>query len=46
MDRCAKIMLSTTTDYLNSETSLEKVIFCLYGLGSYKIFKTILNAEL
>lgn len=38
MDRCAEIMLQTTTDYLNGETDLEKIIFCLYGLGSYKIF--------
>ncbi|MHC4771004.1 MAG: macro domain-containing protein [Planctomycetota bacterium] len=46
MDRCAEIMLQTTTDYLNGPTQLVKVVFCLYGLGSYKIFETILNAEL
>ncbi|MEN8128207.1 MAG: macro domain-containing protein [Planctomycetota bacterium] len=39
MDRCAEIMLQTTVDYLNSQTELEKVVFCLDGLGSYKIFK-------
>ena len=38
MDRCAEIMLQTTIDYLKGETNLEKVVFCLYGLGSYKIF--------
>ncbi|MHC4783602.1 MAG: macro domain-containing protein [Planctomycetota bacterium] len=38
--------LQTTTDYLNGPTQLVKVVFCLYGLGSYKIFETILNAEL
>ena len=38
MDRCAEIMLGTTIDYLNGSTQLEKVVFCLYGLGSYKIF--------
>jgi O-acetyl-ADP-ribose deacetylase (regulator of RNase III) len=38
MDRCAEIMLQTTTDYLNVDTQIEKVVFCLYGLGSYKIF--------
>jgi O-acetyl-ADP-ribose deacetylase (regulator of RNase III) len=38
MDRCAEIMLQTTIDYLKDETNLEKVVFCLYGLGSYKIF--------
>jgi O-acetyl-ADP-ribose deacetylase (regulator of RNase III) len=46
MDRCAEIMLQTTIDYLNGETDLEKIVFCLYGLGGYKIYKTILNAEL
>ena len=39
MDRCAEIMLGTTIDYLNGETDLEKIVFCLYGLGSYKIFE-------
>jgi O-acetyl-ADP-ribose deacetylase (regulator of RNase III) len=38
MDRCAEIMLQTTIDYLEGETQLEKIVFCLYGLGSYKIF--------
>ena len=38
MDRCAEIMLQTTVDYLKGPTQLEKVVFCLYGLGSYKIF--------
>lgn len=43
MDRCAEIMLQTTIDYLKGETNLEKVAFCLYGLGSYKIFAECLN---
>ena len=38
MDCCAEIMLQTTVDYLKGPTQLEKVVFCLYGLGSYKIF--------
>jgi len=38
MDRCAEIMLQTTVDYIKGPTQLEKVVFCLYGLGSYKIF--------
>lgn len=38
MSRCAEIMLQTTIDYLKGETDLLKVVFCLYGLGSYKIF--------
>jgi len=43
MDRCAEIMLQTTTDYLNVDTQIEKVVFCLYGLGSYKIFEAQLK---
>jgi O-acetyl-ADP-ribose deacetylase (regulator of RNase III) len=43
MDRCGEIMLQTTIDYLTGETNLEKVAFCLYGLGSYKIFAECLN---
>jgi O-acetyl-ADP-ribose deacetylase (regulator of RNase III) len=39
MDRCAEIMLQTTIDYLQGKTQLEKIVFCLYGLGSYKIFQ-------
>jgi O-acetyl-ADP-ribose deacetylase (regulator of RNase III) len=38
MDRCAKIMLSTTMDYLNGDTGLERVIFCLFGSEAYQIF--------
>jgi len=38
MDRCAKIMLSTTIDYLNGDTGLERVIFCLFGSEAYQIF--------
>jgi O-acetyl-ADP-ribose deacetylase (regulator of RNase III) len=39
MDRCAEIMLQTIIDYLKGPTQIEKVAFCLYGKGSYKIFQ-------
>lgn len=39
MDRCADIMLKNTIDYLNGDTDLEKVAFCLDGKGAYKIFQ-------
>ncbi|NQT04154.1 MAG: macro domain-containing protein [Planctomycetes bacterium] len=35
---CAKIMLKTTIEYLNGQTGLEKVIFCLFGIDSYQVF--------
>ena len=45
IDRCAKIMLSTTIEYLNEETRLERVIFCLYGKKSFEAFQKELEAS-
>ena len=38
LDRCAQIMLSTTIEYLKGETGLRRVVFCLYGEGSFSGF--------
>lgn len=38
IDRCAKIMILKTTDFLHKETSLEKVVFCLYDAFAYQTF--------
>jgi len=38
MDRCAQIMLSIVIDYVKVRTSLEKVIFCLYGAEAFQVF--------
>jgi len=38
IDRCAKIMLSTTINYLRNKTGLESVVFCLYGNEAYNVF--------
>ena len=38
MDKCAEIMLSETVDYLKADTSLEKVVFCLYDDEALRIF--------
>lgn len=38
IDRCAKNMLSATIEYLNKETRLERVVFCLFDNKSFKIF--------
>ena len=46
MDRCAKIMLGAVIDYLNGGTDLAKIVFCLYGLGSCKIFQQQLKEEM
>ncbi len=37
--RCAGVMLRTTIEYLKGQTSIEKVVFCLFGRDSYKVFE-------
>jgi len=44
--RCAEIMLKTTVNYLKGQTSLEKVIFCLFGKDSYQVFENQLKQEI
>jgi len=46
IQRCAEIMLKTTIDYLKGQTALEKVLFCLFGQDSYKVFENQLNREI
>jgi len=46
IDRCAKIMLSTTIDYLKGKTGLNRVVFCLFGGESYDVFENQLKKEL
>lgn len=43
IDKCAKIMLSTVIEFLHKESSLEKVIFCLYGQEAFDLFKKTLE---
>lgn len=44
LEGCAKTMLETTMDFLiNEETSLKKVVFCLFGEKAYKIFENELR---
>lgn len=56
IQRCAKIMLRTTIDYLTrlgagasrsleGQTGLEKVIFCLFGQESYEVFAKQLKEQ-
>ena len=44
--RCAEIMLKTTIDYLNGQTGLELVSFCLFGRDSYEVFENQLKQEI
>jgi len=46
IQRCAEIMLQTAIDYLKGETSLERVVFCLFGQDSYEVFANQLKQEI
>jgi len=46
IQRCAEIMLKTTIDYLKGRTYLEKVVFCLFGQDSYRVFANQLKQEI
>jgi O-acetyl-ADP-ribose deacetylase (regulator of RNase III) len=41
--KCADIMLTTIKSYVKHQTSIKKVIFCLFGKNTYTIFKTKLT---
>ena len=43
VDRCAKIMLENTVEYLKGQTSLKNVTFCLFDTITYDIFADYLN---
>jgi len=45
IQRCAEIMLKTAADYLDGQTGLERVVFCLYGKDSYDVFARQLERE-
>lgn len=46
MDRCARIMLGTVKDYLQGDTGLQRVIFCLFGEEAFKTFVGTLQVML
>jgi O-acetyl-ADP-ribose deacetylase (regulator of RNase III) len=46
IQRCAEIMLKTTIDYLKGQTSLEMIVFCLFGQDSYQVFENQLKQEI
>jgi O-acetyl-ADP-ribose deacetylase (regulator of RNase III) len=39
IDRCAEVMLDTTIEHIKGSTSLEKIVFCLFGQDNYKVFE-------
>ena len=45
-NKCARLMLFTTIEYLKGQTSLERVVFCLYGKNSFAVFQKELEIQL
>lgn len=39
LDRCASIMLETTRTYLENDSQIERVVFCLFDDHAYDVFK-------
>ena len=38
IDRCSKIMIATAKEYLNGNTQVIEVIFCLYTTSDFEVF--------
>ena len=45
MQAAARVILSTVTDYLKGDTSIEQVIVCLYDQRAYGIFESELQRQ-
>jgi O-acetyl-ADP-ribose deacetylase (regulator of RNase III) len=43
MAEAAEVMLRAAIDYLEGETGLERVVFCLYGPSAYDTFQRVLS---
>ncbi|TET61439.1 MAG: macro domain-containing protein [Promethearchaeota archaeon] len=39
IDRCSKIMIDATKEYLQGGSQIEKVIFCLYTASDFEVFE-------
>ena len=39
IDKCAKIMIKTSKEYLQTKTQLEEIIFCLFTKSDFKVFE-------
>ncbi|OQX86546.1 O-acetyl-ADP-ribose deacetylase [candidate division KSB1 bacterium 4484_87] len=45
LDRCAKIMIEETITFLQSESTIEKVVFCLFDKKSFDSFQQELSRQ-
>ncbi|MFW9987702.1 MAG: macro domain-containing protein [Candidatus Odinarchaeota archaeon] len=39
IERCSKIMINTAKEYLQGNTQIENVIFCLYSISDFDVFE-------
>jgi len=46
IQRCAEIMLQTSTEYLKGQTGIERVVFCLFTNFDYEVFANQLKRQL
>jgi O-acetyl-ADP-ribose deacetylase (regulator of RNase III) len=42
-ERCARVMLSAALDFRTRTRSLQRVVFCLFGLEEYRVFESVLK---
>jgi O-acetyl-ADP-ribose deacetylase len=40
MDRCARVMIGSTLEYLSNQSKLERVLFCLWGPEAFGVFES------
>ena len=38
IERCSKVMISASKEYLNGKTQINEVVFCLYSNSDYDVF--------
>ena len=46
LERCARIMLSETINYLKGKTGLQKVVFCLFDKKAFNVFVQTLEQKI
>lgn len=45
IEKCARIMLAEAITHLKEATSIEQIVFCLYGMKAYQVFERELRQQ-
>jgi O-acetyl-ADP-ribose deacetylase (regulator of RNase III) len=45
LERCARIMVGTTVDFLQSPTGLSSVVFCLFSADAFEVFQAEIERQ-